>query len=133
MLILTRHRDEEILIFVPSRESPEGPSQVAIKVVDIRGDKVRLGFTAPPEVKIHRREVHERILAEQKEGAQEAALQEARKDYEASWKDRRDEMEAPPIAETVHRLLRGGRHGIRLPRGSMDRRIVARLTRRIKY
>lgn len=37
-------------------------------VVDIRGDKVRLGFSAPPEVPIHRQEVYEAIQSEQSGG-----------------------------------------------------------------
>lgn len=48
MLVLSRQRDETILI---------GPD-IKITVVDIRGDKVRLGIDAPPEYEVHRTEVY---------------------------------------------------------------------------
>ena len=51
MLVLTRARDEEILI---------GDS-IRVMVVDIRGDKVRLGITAPTNLPVHRREVYDAI------------------------------------------------------------------------
>lgn len=47
MLTLTRHRDESIII----------GDDVVITVVDIRGDKVRLGITAPIEIAVDRVEV----------------------------------------------------------------------------
>ena len=47
MLVLTRQRDESIMI----------GHDVEVKVVDIRGDKVRLGFVAPPNIDVDRREV----------------------------------------------------------------------------
>jgi carbon storage regulator len=52
MLVLTRKLGEEIVI--PSLD-------VKIRVVEVRGDKVRLGFEAPSDVAVHRLEVHERI------------------------------------------------------------------------
>lgn len=54
MLVLSRKQDEEIVI----------NGDIVIKVVDIRGDKVRLGITAPVEVPVHRREVAEAIRRE---------------------------------------------------------------------
>jgi len=54
MLILTRREDECVVI-------GEGPEQVVLTVVDIRGDKVRLGFEAPRQVPIHRKEIADRI------------------------------------------------------------------------
>lgn len=51
MLVLSRKRDEKIDV--------SGPC--VITVVDIRGDKVRLGIEAAPEVEIHRREITEKI------------------------------------------------------------------------
>lgn len=50
MLVLSRQRDESIMIQV-------GRYLVEVVVVDIRGDKVRLGFKAPPQVPIFRTEV----------------------------------------------------------------------------
>ncbi len=54
MLVLSRQRDESIMI----------GDNVVVTVVDIRGDKVRLGIQAPEEVPVHRREVYEAIQRE---------------------------------------------------------------------
>ncbi|MCA8997410.1 MAG: carbon storage regulator CsrA [Planctomycetaceae bacterium] len=54
MLVLSRHRDESIII----------GDNIVITVVDIRGDKVRLGIQAPTEVPVHRQEVYEAIQRE---------------------------------------------------------------------
>ena len=54
MLVLGRHRDEAVHI----------GSNVIIRVMEIRGDKVRLGIEAPGEIPVHRSEVVARILAE---------------------------------------------------------------------
>lgn len=58
MLVLSRHKDESIVI--------EGG--IRITVVDIRGDKARLGIEAPRELFVHRSEVHEAILREKERG-----------------------------------------------------------------
>jgi len=52
MLVLTRKLGEEIVI--PSLE-------VTIRLVEIRGDKVRLGVEAPTQIEVHRKEVWDRI------------------------------------------------------------------------
>ena len=51
MLVLSRYRDESIYI----------GDDVVITVVDIRGDRVRIGVQAPPDVAVHRQEVYEAI------------------------------------------------------------------------
>jgi carbon storage regulator len=51
MLVLSRQRDESIII----------GDNIVITVVDIRGDKVRLGIQAPTEIPVHRQEVYEAI------------------------------------------------------------------------
>lgn len=51
MLVLSRHRNESIRI----------NHDISIMVVDIRGDKVRLGVTAPREIPVHRDEVYHAI------------------------------------------------------------------------
>lgn len=56
MLALTRKRHEEIIVSF-------GGVDVVVSVVEIRSDKVRLGFEATPEVTIDRREVREAKLA----------------------------------------------------------------------
>lgn len=55
MLVLTRKRNESIAI----------GDQIVVTIVEIRGDKVRLGIQAPKEVPVHRSEVHAAIQAEQ--------------------------------------------------------------------
>lgn len=54
MLVLSRYRDESIYI----------GDDVIITVVDIRGDRVRIGVQAPPNVSVHRQEVYEAIKNE---------------------------------------------------------------------
>ena len=54
MLVLSRYRDESIII----------GDNIVITVVEIRGDKVRIGIQAPTEVPIHRAEVYELIQRE---------------------------------------------------------------------
>lgn len=62
MLVLSRKREERIALRIPGGTviPPEGlPIEVCI--VDIRGDKVRVGLTAPECVSIHRQEVQDVI------------------------------------------------------------------------
>jgi carbon storage regulator len=54
MLVLSRHRDESIII----------GDDIVVTVVDIRGDKVRLGIEAPTRVPVHRQEIYEAIQRE---------------------------------------------------------------------
>jgi len=54
MLVLSRQRDESIII----------GDEIVVTVVDIRGDKVRLGIEAPTTIPVHRREVYEAIQRE---------------------------------------------------------------------
>ena len=51
MLVLSRKKDESVVI----------NNNIRIVVVEIRGDKVRLGVEAPKEVPVHRSEVYEAI------------------------------------------------------------------------
>jgi carbon storage regulator len=59
MLVLSRQRDETIMI----------GDDIEITIVDIRGDKVRLGITAPATIPVHRKEVYEAIQRENREAA----------------------------------------------------------------
>ena len=52
MLVITRQKDERIIV---------GDKDVIIKIVDIRGNKVRLGIHSAPDVPIHREEVYDAI------------------------------------------------------------------------
>jgi carbon storage regulator len=77
MLVLSRQRDESIMI----------GDDVEIVIVDVRGDKVRLGITAPKHIPVHRREIYDAIQREKAEGKEprkkqheKAAQQELPKD-----------------------------------------------------
>jgi carbon storage regulator len=58
MLVLSRKKNESIII----------DDRIVITVVEIRGDKVRLGIQAPRDVPVHRNEVYE-ILQKAQESA----------------------------------------------------------------
>src|SRR5210317_1338257 len=66
MLVLSRKKNESIVI----------NNDIKIVVVEIRGDKVRLGVEAPREVPVHRREVYEAIKRNEME-QRDAAAREA--------------------------------------------------------
>lgn len=59
MLVLSRQRDESIII----------GDNVQITIVDIRGDKVRLGIVAPTEISVHRKEVYDAIQRENRDAS----------------------------------------------------------------
>jgi carbon storage regulator len=62
MLVLSRQRDESIMI----------GDDIVIRIVDIRGDKVRIGIEAPSEVAVHREEVYEAIKREREAEVKQA-------------------------------------------------------------
>ena len=51
MLILTRTKDESVVI----------DNKIEVVIVDVRGDKVRLGIQAPKSISVHRKEIQEVI------------------------------------------------------------------------
>lgn len=57
MLVLSRQKEQTIMI----------GDNIEITVVDIRGDKVRLGISAPSKIPVHRKEVYEAIRRENRE------------------------------------------------------------------
>ncbi len=65
MLVLSRKKNESIVI----------NNDIRIVVVEIRGDKVRLGVEAPREVPVHRHEVYEAIQGQRQAEAGDAALE----------------------------------------------------------
>lgn len=79
MLVLSRQKNESIMI-------GEG---VTIVVVDIRGDKVRLGIEAPKETSVHRREVYDAIRRQDQQAKAAAASKQAAA------------SEQPPLASPV--------------------------------
>ena len=60
MLVLSRQKDESIII----------GDDIEITIVDVRGDKVRLGINAPRSISVHRKEIYEAIQREKDEAAQ---------------------------------------------------------------
>jgi carbon storage regulator len=82
MLVLSRHRDESIII----------GDDIVITVVDIRGDKVRLGIAAPIEISVHRQEVYAAIQRDNRQ-ATPLVPQEARQ----------VENHTPPIRRDIRR------------------------------
>jgi carbon storage regulator len=83
MLVLSRQRDETIII----------GDNIEITVVDIRGDKVRLGVSAPKEISVHRKEVYDAIKRENREASHaEAAASATMTIYEVSLKSLKAEL-----------------------------------------
>lgn len=59
MLVLTRKRDESIMI----------GDEIKITVVDVRGDQVKLGIEAPRHIPVHREEIYREIQEENRRAA----------------------------------------------------------------
>jgi cytosine/creatinine deaminase len=112
MLVLTRQRDDSIMI----------GDDIEVRVVDIRGDKVRLGITAPRSVSVHRREIYDQIRDENKAAAQlrpedltnMPKPEEATKSFPHLATENRDPFLLAAIAEAQAGLREGG-----LPIGSV--------------
>lgn len=58
MLVLSRQSDETIII---------GDS-IRVTIVEVRGDKVRIGIDAPRDVTVHRQEIYDAIRRDSQEG-----------------------------------------------------------------
>jgi len=93
MLVLSRQRDESIMI----------GDDVEVTIVDVRGDKVRLGITAPKSIPVHRREIYDAIQREKAEAKKgdEQPQKPARRQPEKSAqhraeKDPQEEREKEP-------------------------------------
>lgn len=106
MLVMTRKRDESILV----------DRNIEITVVEIRGDKVRLGVSAPKEVPVHRREVYETIHGID---ASAAALREA---TAAHRRAEAEEASLVALAQPELALLDRLREAIRDQSGAAPRR-----------
>ncbi|NLV63248.1 MAG: carbon storage regulator CsrA, partial [Clostridiaceae bacterium] len=59
MLVLSRKKGQSIMI----------GNDIEISIVDVQGEQVRLGINAPRDVSIHRKEVFEEIIAENRQAA----------------------------------------------------------------
>jgi carbon storage regulator len=88
MLVLSRQKDESIMI----------GDDVEIIIVDVRGDKVRLGITAPKQIPVHRREIYDAIQrekSEQSESEQQKTNEpNARKEQKSTEKSEKSEKTA---------------------------------------
>ncbi len=87
MLVLSRQRDESIII----------GDNIVITIVDIRGDKVRLGITAPRHIQVHRKEVYDAIKRENEQAAKlkpqdvsDVVKRETRPDTKTSESNKKD-------------------------------------------
>lgn len=65
MLVLSRKKNESIVI----------NDSITVVVVEIRGDKVRLGIDAPKDVSVHRKEIYEAIQSGVEHNKSETRLQ----------------------------------------------------------
>jgi len=63
MLVLTRRVGEKLVI----------GDDVTIAILSVRGNQVRIGIAAPPEVQVHREEIYQRILKERVNGSGRAS------------------------------------------------------------
>jgi carbon storage regulator len=80
MLVLSRQRDESIMI----------GDNVEIIIVDVRGDKVRLGITAPKDIPVHRREIYDAIQREKSEKKELQKQQETQPKAEQEAEPKKD-------------------------------------------
>ncbi len=70
MLVLSRHRNQQIFI----------GDDIVVTVVEIRGDKVRLGIDAPTDVPVHRSEVYHALKRQEAAQAAEISTTEVNQD-----------------------------------------------------
>ncbi len=90
MLVLSRQRDESIMI----------GDDVEIIIVDVRGDKVRLGITAPRSIPVHRREIYDAIQREKAEKKELQKQQENQPEAKKEEKPQEKQEQEPPKQPT---------------------------------
>lgn len=109
MLVLSRKRNEQIVI----------NNNITITIVEIRGDKVRIGVDAPYDIPVHRREVHEAIRSENNLVITEEKVEEA---LELGWTINEMSLHFQPPAShpargwaAVWKQYRVGDHYVKIP------------------
>lgn len=65
MLALSRKKDESIII----------NNNIEVTIIEVKGDQVKIGITAPKSVPVYRKEVYEQIQESNKEAANSASLE----------------------------------------------------------
>ena len=91
VLVLSRQRDETIMI----------GDDIELTIVDIRGDKVRIGIKAPSQVAVHRKEIYEAIRRENEQAARLA--QDEMNELTSSVKPPNDPSKKLPAARLTTR------------------------------
>lgn len=104
MLVLSRKKKEEIVI----------GRDIVVTVIEVRGDKVRLGIEAPKDVAVHRREVYEAIQQQNREESQ-LGPKDARQIERPHQPPRREPRSGcpEPAADVQQQGARGTRHQMR--------------------
>jgi len=97
MLVLSRQRDESIMI----------GDEVEITIVDVRGDKVRLGITAPKHIPVHRREIYDAIQREKAQAAQKEPQKEPMQTAVEVVPPNSEQPEQPKQSEQPEQKTRG--------------------------
>lgn len=90
MLVLSRYRDESIYI----------GDDIIVTIVDIRGDRIRLGIQAPPNVSVHRQEIYDAIMRE-KEREEQPTQTEVPRKAEDSDKSKKSKNVSVPLEKKI--------------------------------
>lgn len=96
MLVISRVKNESIVI----------GDQIEVTIIEIRGDKVRLGVTSPEEMPVHRREVWEAIRRNDTEPSCDATTSRPPADPPARAVEASAAPPAPSLDSAIDLLLR---------------------------
>lgn len=88
MLVLSRKKNEEIIAVV-------GDEIITFKIVEVRGDKVRIGVIASQHIQVHRREVYDSIQKQLRDGTSQSRVPPT-DGYKDSGEDIVDDKNSPP-------------------------------------
>ncbi len=91
MLVLSRKTNESIMI----------SNEIEVKIVEVKGDYVKLGITAPKHVPVHRKEIYEAIKRENEQAA--ALSEEEFQSLRPGVKPKRQDQSPGPAAGRLRR------------------------------